>query len=906
MRELSTRQLLVIFNLVLTLMLTGCGGASPLGNGEVKTGLTGKAGSEKKFSMVIPDNTEAIMVQAAGSENISLQVVDKDNQIVSFCPQPDLCTVFPTVRGTYTVKLQGLASYSNVSLSAAWGGPSIASLQNNLARVMPAGVANAVGLNSFYIANANVPAKLQLAGVDRANITAEIIDANNNQLMACPASGDCLIGGLARGLYFVRHTASANYTDINMTVSWGGAESATLRNGVPLTQLSGTAGRVVWHSFYIPANTDAFMVQGSQSHDFSIDIYDSEGMSVDFCTEYDPCSRQNPAEGLYSVAVRFHANVSSMSLVAAWGGPAVATLGNAVPVVGMSGNAQRQLLHSLFVPAGTEHLAVQLSGMERGFAELLDRNGNHINVCDSHRLCSVPNPEAGAYFVRVRFDEADSGVSLVAAWAGPNTSMLANGVSRSGLFGEAEQQLLHSLYIPAGVESLAVQVSGLERGFAELLDSSGYPVSVCDRNHPCRLSNPMAGGYFVRVRFDQADSGVSLVASWAGPGGSTLTNAVPLVGLSGETGQQLLHSLYVQAGIERLLIQLSGMERGFAEIMDGTGNFIDACDSYQPCSISNPNAGVYFVRVRFDQPDSGVSLVATWAGPNVSSMTNGALLAGLSGEAGQQLLHSMYVPTGVERLLLQVSGLERGFAELLDSNGNPIDACDSYRPCNLVMPAAGAYFVRVRFDQADSGVSFAAIWAGAGHTTLANGVAITGLSGEQGQQVLQSLYVPTGVEQLMVQLSGLQYGFAELLDSNGNPIGACDRNRPCSLTNPTAGAYFVRVRFDQTQTGVSLVAAWAGPDNATLTNGVPLNGLSGEAEQQLLQSLYVPMGVGRLVVQPAGLTDGFTELLDRNGYPIHACDTNSPCVVDFPAAGAYFVRLRFFQTQSGVSVLASW
>ncbi len=911
MRELLTRQLFIVFNLVLALALAGCGGASPLGNGEIKTGLTGKAGSEKKFSIVIPENTEAVMVQAAGSENVSLQVVDKDDQLVAFCSQPTLCSAFQLARGTYTVKLQGLASYSNVSLTAAWGGPSLASMQNNTPRVLPVGLANTVGLNSFYINNANVPVKLQRTGVDRANVTTEIIDANDNQRVACPTNGDCLVGGLSRGLYFVRHTASADYTDISLTVSWGGADSATLRNGVPLTQLSGAAGSVVWHSFYIPANTSAFMVQGSQSNDFSIDVYDIDGMPVDTCTEYDPCSREQPAEGLYSVAVRFHANVSSMSLVAAWGGPAVATLGNGVPVTGLSGVAGQRLLHSLYIPEGMEHLAVQISGMDfYGHVELLEGNGQVVDWCSVGDLCTLSAPRPGVYFVRVFFVEATAGANLVAAWAGPAVSTLSNSLPVTGLSGVAGQHLLHSMYVPEGIEHLAVQISGMDfYGHVELLEGNGQVVDWCSVGDLCTLSAPRSGAYFVRVFFVEATAGVNLVAAWAGPAVSTLSNSVPVTGLTGVAGQHLLHSMYVPEGIEHLAVQISGWNfYGHVELLEGNGQTVEWCGVGDLCTLSAPRPGVYFVRVWFAEARAGVNLVAAWAGPAVSTLSSGVPVTGLTGAAGQHLLHAMYVPEGIEHVAVQISGMDfLGHVELLENDGRAVGWCGAQDMCHLSAPRPGVYFVRIWFGDAISGINLVAAWAGPAVSTLSNGVPVTGLSGVARQQLLHSIYVPQGTEQLAVQISGMDFnGHVELLEDTGHAVDWCSVGDLCTLSAPRPGVYFVRVWFGEAASGVSLVAAWAGPDNATLTNGVPLIDLSGEADQQLLQSLYIPMNVERLVVQPAGMMNGFAELLDSSGRYVRSCDNYSPCELDFPAPGAYFVRLRLFQAQSGMSVLASW
>src|SRR5690606_40737081 len=98
--------------------------------------------------------------------------------------------------------------------------------------------------------------------------------------------------------------------------------------------------------------------------------------------------------------------------------------------------------------------------------------------------------------------------------------------------------------------------------------------------------------------------------------------------------------------------------------------------------------------------------------------------------------------------------------------GNPV----SYYGNVIDNPIPGVYYIRTR--QFEDYVEFgpAAAWATNGQGTLQNGVLFAGLSGNQDDVLLASIYIPENTHGLMVQASDVPGVYPELLDAYGNPV----------------------------------------------------------------------------------------------------------------------------------------
>lgn len=108
--------------LVLTFILAGCKTTTPIANGENIADLSGKAGSETMFSITVPENINGLYIQAAGSDSITLDLLDEDENSLGACPSATVCLLDFPIAAKYLLRLSASANYEGVNLSASWGG----------------------------------------------------------------------------------------------------------------------------------------------------------------------------------------------------------------------------------------------------------------------------------------------------------------------------------------------------------------------------------------------------------------------------------------------------------------------------------------------------------------------------------------------------------------------------------------------------------------------------------------------------------------------------------------------------------------------------------------------------------------------------------------------------------------
>src|SRR5690606_40259283 len=131
------------------------------------------------------------------------------------------------------------------------------------------------------------------------------------------------------------------------------------------------------------------------------------------------------------------------------------------------------------------------------------------------------------------------------------------------------------------------------------------------------------------------------------------------------------------------------------------------------------------------------------------TMLNGGLRSGLSGNTTDLLLESNYFPENTHGLVVHTSDLPFPSPRPSDPNGNPV----SYYGNVIDNPIPGVYYVRTRVFEDNVEFGLAAAWATNGQGTLQNGVLLAGLSGNQNDVLLASIYIPENTHGLMVQTS---------------------------------------------------------------------------------------------------------------------------------------------------------
>ncbi|WP_043292783.1 pre-peptidase C-terminal domain-containing protein [Rhodanobacter denitrificans] len=215
--------------------------------------------------------------------------------------------------------------------------------------------------------------------------------------------------------------------------------------------------------------------------------------------------------------------------------------------------------------------------------------------------------------------------------AGGGGSGLQNGVPVTGLAAATGAQLAYSVNIPAGATNLVISISGgtgdadlyTRFGAAPTLSSYDCRPYITGNNESCTVASPQAGTYYIMLNGYAAFSGVTLKATWStggGGGGNVLQNGVAATGLTATTGNSVNYTMVVTAGATNLSFKIAGSV-GDADLYVKFGSAPTTssydCRPYltgdnETCTISNVQAGTYYVMVRAYQSYSGVSLTGSY------------------------------------------------------------------------------------------------------------------------------------------------------------------------------------------------------------------------------------------------------------------------------------------------------
>lgn len=206
-------------------------------------------------------------------------------------------------------------------------------------------------------------------------------------------------------------------------------------------------------------------------------------------------------------------------------------------------------------------------------------------------------------------------------------SVLQNGVTKTGLSGAQGSETRFTLEVPANASNLSFVVSGgsgdtdlyVRFGAAPTTTTYDCRPFLNGNNETCTISNVQAGTYHVMLRGYAAFSGVSLVGSFdEGGSGPSQPDTISQSNISGAQNQWVDFQLDVPAGQSSLVVSISGGS-GDADlyVRRGANPTTSTYDcrpfrngNNETCTINNPAAGTYFIRLRGYSAFSGVTLQA--------------------------------------------------------------------------------------------------------------------------------------------------------------------------------------------------------------------------------------------------------------------------------------------------------
>jgi hypothetical protein len=194
-----------------------------------------------------------------------------------------------------------------------------------------------------------------------------------------------------------------------------------------------------------------------------------------------------------------------------------------------------------------------------------------------------------------------------------------------------------------------------------------------------------------------------------------------------------------------------------------------------------------------------------------------------------------------------------------------------------------------------------------GPKVLQNGVAKTGISGTNKQQLFFTLEVPANAENLKFVSSGgrgdadiyAKYGSKSTLSEYDCRGAASDRsNETCNISNAQAGTYHVMVEAYSPISGVNLVGSYTpsvvddkGPINEEMNN------ITVSSKQWSRYTQELPAGYSNLTITTSG-NNGDADLYIRhddqptssiNDCKSESSNSNETCTINAPAAGTWHI-----------------
>ena len=245
----------------------------------------------------------------------------------------------------------------------------------------------------------------------------------------------------------------------------------------------------------------------------------------------------------------------------------------------------------------------------------------------------VPTQAGAVIGQRDGLSQGDLGgiAALYGGGGGGGVTELQNGVPVYGLTGTQADELHFRLQVPAGVDELTFETSGgtgdvdlyLKRGSQPTFGSYDCRPFTPGNSETCSLDSPGAGDWYAMVYGFVSFSGVTLVGSYQGGGGSGITelqNDVHVYGLAGSESDELHFRLQVPAGADQLTFETSGGS-GDADLYVKRGaqptTLSYDCRPWltgndESCSFDSPSGGDWYVMVRGWAAFSGVVLVGSY------------------------------------------------------------------------------------------------------------------------------------------------------------------------------------------------------------------------------------------------------------------------------------------------------
>jgi subtilisin family serine protease len=431
--------------------------------------------------------------------------------------------------------------------------------------------------------------------------------------------------------------------------------------------------------------------------------------------------------------------------------------------------------------------------------------------------------------------------ACTATFTGGTSTPLTNGQTVADLSGALGSEQHFYIDVPSGTTSLVVETWGgtgdvdlyVRLGSAPTTSTFDCQSWAYGNAETCTHSSPDAGRWHVMLHGYEAFSGVNLRATFTVPVPTALANGQVVANLSGVMGSEQHFYIDVPSGTSNLTVRTWGgtgdvdlyVRLGALAMTDEFDCRSWTYENAEECTISPPAAGRWYVMLHAYDEFAGVSLQASYGTGHV----------------------------------LTVAGLGSG---TVTSNPPGIDCgstCSAQFPAGQVVTLSAVAAAGWTFDgwSGDADCSDGVVTMSATRACtalflrgLANGQAVTGLSGTMDSDQHFYIDVPSGATNLVVQTTG-GAGDVDLYVRLGGLASTVafdcrswtyTTSEICTFPTPAAGRWYV------------MLHAYGSFSNTTLQATFTPGGTGG----YLLSVTKSGSGNGTVTSSPAGISCGVT------------------------------------------------
>jgi len=502
----------------------------------------------------------------------------------------------------------------------------------------------------------------------------------------------------------------------------------------------------------------------------------------------------------------------------------------------------------------------------------------------------------GSYSVTltVTDNEGATGTSTqTVSLADPNASILTNGVAKTGLSGTQGNEQDFTMQVPAGATNLTFNMSGgsgdadlyVRYGSAPTTSTYDCRPYVGGNTENCPVSTAQAGTYHVMVRAYSTYSGVSLVGSYD----AGVANVAPNASFTSNCNN--LTCSFNGSGSS----DSDGTIASYSWSFGGSGS---------TASNTFASAGTYSVTLTVTDND-GATDTAT-SSVTVTEPPNVAPTASFTSNCND--LTCSFNASGSSDSDGSISSYSWSFG------GSGVTASNTYA-------SAGTYNVTLTVTDddgsTDSQTNSVTVTAPPVGNVLQNGVAVTGLSANTGNDILYTMDVPAGATNISFSMSGgsgdadlyVRFGAAPT-DSNYDCRPYAGGNNESCTGSSSGGTYYVRVKAYSTFSGVSLTGSYSEGGSGPTPIDTTTSNISVGRNSWKRYTVDLGSGYSNLTVTISG-GSGDADLYVRQGAQSTTSSydcrpykngNNEECTFNSPASGTWHIDLRGYTAASGVTL----